>query len=454
MSNVVALQVNERLNFSTEAIAAAKNIIAPGAPDHIIQLVLARCQTLGVDPMARMIYAVNRKRGGATAGIRCFDCGKPLRKSSNDPEYYCWRKREGCGAVFPEADPRVVEALAKAPDESEEGGTDNWTLQASIDFFRSTAESSTGYAGQVGPHWCGEDGVWREVWLKKWGYPAAARVGVMRAGFAQPLFTVAMFDEFAAIKGGKPDQMWAKMPALMIAKCAEALAIRRGFPSKLSGIYTDDEMQQADNSEPVNVTPLAAPALAPPAAMVLAGSSLPTGAADHKGSAPAAESETKRPEPDPPAAPKNRKELIAAIVRVLELRTPGKGSLNAENMLAIQADLQATFKLPTGKALRDYSDSELAAYLALKAGSPPVAIAQEPKTETAPSEPNPGRVALSPPIQKQLRDLIEEKQLDEETVQNLAAWASAEHPIGVTYTWELLTVDEALRFREEVLKPV
>ena len=451
MSNVVALQVNERLNFSVEAIAAAKNIIAPGAPDHIIQLVLARCQTLGVDPMARMIYAVNRKRGGATAGIRCFDCGKPLRKSNTDPEYYCWRKREGCGSVFPESDPRVVEALAKAPEESEEGGTDNWTLQASIDFFRSTAESSTGYAGQVGPHWCGEDGVWREVWLKKWGYPAAARVGVMRAGFAQPLFTVAMFDEFAAVKNGKPDQMWAKMPALMIAKCAEALAIRRGFPSKLSGIYTDDEMQQADNTEPVNVTPLAVPALAPPATNVPTA----TGAAERPASAPATVTEItpKRAETEAQAAPKNRKELIAAIVRVLELKTPGKGSLSAENMVAIQADLQATFELPTGKGLRDYSEAELAAYLALKAGSPAAAVPQEPKTETAPSEPNPGRVALSPPIQKQLRDLIEEKQLDEETVQNLAAWASAESPLGVTYTWELLTVDEALRFREEASKP-
>lgn len=119
-----------------------------------------------------------------------------------------------------------------------------WTIQASIDGLRIVAERSGDYAGQTEPEFCGEDGVWRNVWTSAQP-PVAARIGVLRHGFQQPCYGVAYYDEYVQLgKDGKPTAMWLK-PRIMLAKCAEAVALRKAFPNDLSGIYTADEMAQA-----------------------------------------------------------------------------------------------------------------------------------------------------------------------------------------------------------------
>lgn len=42
---------------------------------------------------------------------------------------------------------------------------------------------------------------------------------------------------------------WRKMPRLMLAKCAEAQALRKGWPEDLSGIYAPEELAQSDMIE-------------------------------------------------------------------------------------------------------------------------------------------------------------------------------------------------------------
>ena len=74
-------------------------------------------------------------------------------------------------------------------------------------------------------------------------------------GYCQPVYASVSFKEYTTGKS-----TWAKMPGVMIRKCALVAALREAFPEEFQGLYCAEEMSQAQrNDDVVEVTENAAP---------------------------------------------------------------------------------------------------------------------------------------------------------------------------------------------------
>lgn len=183
--NSLTCQPQQSLSmFDNKKLDLLKNTICKGASDEEFELFLHACQRTCLDPFMRQIYAVKR-----------WDSS--LRR----------------------------EAM---------------TIQTGIDGYRLIAERTGKYSPGREPTYQYNDK----------GHIISSTAYVKKQtsdGTWHEVAATAFFDEYCQkTKEGKPTRFWMQLGHAMIAKCAEALALRKAFPGDLSGIYTKEEMMQAD----------------------------------------------------------------------------------------------------------------------------------------------------------------------------------------------------------------
>jgi len=178
--------------YSLAEIALVSRTVAIGAPIQELAVFLHACRQLGLDPLLKQAYWIRRKSGGEMRG----------------------------------------------------------TLQVGIDGFRGLADRQGNYAGSSEPVFRG---------YKQLGsltVPIYAQVTTWKIvhGHRAAFTGEARWDEF--YPGEALGAQWRKMPHHMLAKCAEAQSLRKGWPALLGSMAMDADM---DAGVAVTELPLAAP---------------------------------------------------------------------------------------------------------------------------------------------------------------------------------------------------
>lgn len=193
MSNALATydpgRIARATGYEAEKVELIKDTIARGASDDELMLFLHLAQRSGLDPFSRQIYLIERRQ-------------------QIDGQWKTTRQ--------PQTGIDGLRLIADRTDRYAPGREPTYTYDAVGGLLTATA------------------------YVKKWV-----------RGEWHEIAATAHYDEYVGrTSKGEVTKMWADKPHIMLAKCAEALALRRAFPAEMSGLYTADEIRSGADELP------------------------------------------------------------------------------------------------------------------------------------------------------------------------------------------------------------
>lgn len=127
------------------------------------------------------------------------------------------------------------------------------TVQIGIDGYRAIAQRSGEYAGSDAPKF--DEGLSTfEFFLAGRGTPTIASVTVYRIvkGVRCGFTAEASWQEYSKDYWGNTPDIWVKKPTLMLAKCAESLALRKAFSFELQKYNQNDHNLVIESDDDVD----------------------------------------------------------------------------------------------------------------------------------------------------------------------------------------------------------
>jgi phage recombination protein Bet len=229
-SNVVAISTNGA-NYTAAQTKLIKDTVAKDCNAQEFDLFVTVARNAGLDPFRKQISAIVFSKGDADKrrmsiittidGLRVIAArSRRYRPDEDEPLFEYDPALKG-----PDNPLGLVKAVVKIyiADDRKDGG---WRPVTGVAYWSEFAALKEEVAG--GFDWVDTGDTWPDT-----GKPKKRKVP--RNEGALPVPTA--------------DGNWAKMPRVMLAKCAEAQALRKAFPEDLSGLYEGAELDRAQAAE-------------------------------------------------------------------------------------------------------------------------------------------------------------------------------------------------------------